>query len=235
MTSAGSVVAARPGHHQTSGGASPTSALQQLRVKPAPFRIAKALLVENHYLHSMPGGTRLAFGVFVERHLLGALTLGCGPANAYRLVDAATADDCVTLTRLWLSDELPPNSESRVIGVVLRSLRRHTAIKFLLSYADPTQGHVGTIYKASGWTYTGLSASMPLYSLGGGKPRHSRSLSHAFGTHSTEYFKANGVPIKAVPQSSKHRYVYFLDRSWQSKLQVPTLPYPKKESSNEHR
>jgi len=27
------------------------------------------------------------------------------------------------LTRLWLSDELPPNSESRVIGMVLRSLR----------------------------------------------------------------------------------------------------------------
>jgi hypothetical protein len=95
----------------------------------------------HHYLHSLPSGTRLSFGVFNDSRLMGTLTLGVGPLNAYSLVDGATPDDCLTLTRLWLSDELPRNSESRFIGVVLRSLKRHTSLKFLVSYDDPAQGH----------------------------------------------------------------------------------------------
>ena len=133
-----------------------------MKVMPVPFRIAKMLLIQEHYIHSMPGGSRLAFGVFAGTALLGALTLGCGPMNAHRLVDEAKADDCVTLTRLWLDNELPKNSESRVIGVVLRALRRHTSLKFVLSYADPAAGHLGTIYQATGWLYSGLSEVYPI-------------------------------------------------------------------------
>ncbi len=38
----------------------------------------------------------------------------------------------------------------------------------------------------------------PLYDLGDGRLRHSRSLSHLFGTHSVRYFAERGVPIKVV-------------------------------------
>ena len=42
----------------------------------------------------------------------------------------------------WLSDWLPANSESKVLGVALGELRRHTSVKFLVSYADPAEGHL---------------------------------------------------------------------------------------------
>jgi hypothetical protein len=155
------------------------------------------------------------------------MTLGVGPLNAYSLVDGASPDDCLTLTRLWLSDELPKNSESRFIGVVLRSLRKHTNLKFLVSYADPAQGHLGTIYQATGWVYTGLSEAMPLYDVGDGKARHSRSLSHAYGTHSLEHFSRHGVQVKLLPQQAKHRYLYFLDPTWRERLKGTALSYPK--------
>ena len=190
--------------------------------------MAKRVIVRNHYLGSLPGGTRLAFGVFFGRRLLGATTLGVGPYNAYCLVDDASPDDCLTLTRFWLSDNLPPNSESRVLGVVLRALRKNTALKFLVTYADPASGHVGTVYQAAGWLYTGLSEPMPLYDVGDGKVHHSRSLSHAYGTHSVAHFARHGVDVRRVPQQRKHRYVYFLYPSWRDRLRVPILPYPKK-------
>jgi hypothetical protein len=196
-------------------------------VKPVPIALAKQLVERHHYLRSLPGGTRLAFGVFIDNRLLGTLTLGVGPLNAYALVDGAAPDDCLTLTRLWLSDELPKNSESRFIGVVLRSLRKHTSLKFLVSYADPAQGHLGTVYQATGWLYNGLSEAMPMYDIGDGKARHSRSLSHAYGTHSLEHFSRHGVPVKLVPQQAKHRYLYFLDPGWRSRANVSVLPYPK--------
>ncbi|HZA21661.1 MAG TPA: DNA methyltransferase [Dehalococcoidia bacterium] len=227
--SASGVAAARPASQQAGGGATPTPVLQSLEVRPIPILAARRLIEREHYLHSLPGGTRLAFGVFMGSRLMGALALGVGPLNAYSLVQGATPEDCLTLTRLWLSDELPRNSESRFIGIVLRSLKSHTGVKFLVSYADPAQGHIGIIYQATAWLYTGLSEAMPMYDIGDGKARHSRSLSHAFGTHSVQHFARHGIAVKLTPQSAKHRYVYFLDPTWQQRLMVPGLPYPKKE------
>ena len=231
--SAGGVGEARPAPQRAGSGVSPTPALQSLMVRPVPIRTAKSLVQRHHYLHSLPGGTQLAFGVFLGTSLLGALTLGVGPANAHRLVDGAGPRDCATLTRLWLSDDLPKNSESRVIGIVLRSLRKYTELKFLLSYADPAQGHLGTIYQATGWLYTGLSSAMPLYDVGDGKLRHSRSLAHAFGTHSLRHFAGHGVDVKLVAQVAKHRYVYILDRSWRNRLKPPVLQYPKSKEESD--
>jgi hypothetical protein len=210
-------------------GASPRAALHYIRVVVVLHAIARTLIEREHYLHSWPGGTMFCFGVMVGCRLLGALTIGVGPKNAHRLIDGVGPHQAVTLTRLWLSDDLPANAESRVIGIVLRSLRKHTSLKFVVSYADPSQGHVGTIYQATGWLYTGLSQPMPLYDFGDGVLRHSRSIAHAFGTHSFDHFKRNGVTPQAVPQPAKHRYVYLLDQSLRGRLTTPVLPYPKRQ------
>ena len=225
-----SAVAARPAHQRAGDGATPILALHDLRVSPISVIAAKSGVTRRHYLHSMPGGTQLCLGVFIGDCLMGVLTLGVGPTNIHRLVDGAESSDCLTLTRLWLSDDLPRRSESRVLGVVLRDLRRETSVKFVVSYADPSAGHVGTIYQASNWLYTGTSLAMPLLDIGDGVPRHSRSLAHAFGTHSRKYFASHGIKVRQIPQAAKHRYIYFLDRSWRDRLRVPIQQYPKKES-----
>ena len=224
---ASGVAKARPADQRAGGGATPTLALQSLIVSPIPLAMAKELLVREHYLHSFPGGTHLALGVFRDRRLMGALTLGAGPANAHALVRGAELQDCLTLTRLWLSDELPPNSESRVLGYTLGNLKRHTQLKFLITYADPAQGHLGYIYQSTNWLYTGLSQATPLYDIGDGRLYHPRTLSQIYGTHSLKYLRDRGVQVSLVTQVSKHRYCYFLDPSWKERLKAPVLPYPK--------
>ena len=81
-------------YQRAGDGASPSSALRSLPVKPIPMRTAKAALVKEHYLHSLSGGAMLAFGVFLADSLLSAITLGAGPANFHRLVDGAAPEDC---------------------------------------------------------------------------------------------------------------------------------------------
>ena len=201
-----------------------------LKVAPISQVDAKNLLVSNHYLHSFPGGTKLHFGIFYQSSLMGAITLGVGPFLGYGLVNGATPEDCITLTRLWLEDDLPRNSESRVIGILLQSLQKETSLKFVLAYSDPAAGHLGTIYQATNWVYTGLSSATPLYDIGDGILHHSRSLAHGLGTHSIRYLASQGISVKTVPQMAKHRYIYFLDQSWRSRLMVPVLSYPKKRS-----
>jgi len=228
MTSAAGVRVSTASFLEAGAGPSPSAALQSIFVQPIPFVAARKLIEKHHYLHSMPGGTKLAFGALLNGRLFGAVTFGSGPAHAYRLVEGTNPDECLTLTRLWLSDELPSNSESRIIGICLRALNKHTQVKFLVSYADPTEGHMGTIYQATGWLYTGLSEAIPKFDLGDGRIRHSRSLSHAFGSHSMKHFEACGLSVKVIPQPRKHRYVYFLDASCRIRLVPRVLPYPKK-------
>jgi hypothetical protein len=100
-------------------------------------------------------------------------------------------------------------------------------LKFVLAYSDPAAGHLGTIYQATNWLYTGLSSATPLYDIGDGIMHHSRSLAHQLGSHSIRYLTYRGIVVKTVPQMAKHRYIYFLDDSWRTRLLVPVLPYPK--------
>ena len=229
MTSPGTPGSTAPAD---AGGSGAGIALGALRVLPVAPRIARAVLERQHYLHSLPGGTQLAFGVFAGGRLLGSLALGVGPFNGCSLVEGANPADCLTLTRLWLAEELPRNSESMVLATVQRELRRHTSVRFLLSYADPSQGHVGTIYQAANWLYTGLSEPTPLFDLGDGVLHHNRSLAHALGTRSLRHLRSHSVEVSLVPQSGKHRYITFLDRSWRGRLRVPVLPYPKKQEAS---
>ena len=80
--SAGGVTAARPAIQQAGGGASPRTALHNMIVTSVACRVAKVFIVNHHYLHTFPGATAMAFGVLLGGRLLGALTLGAGPANA---------------------------------------------------------------------------------------------------------------------------------------------------------
>jgi hypothetical protein len=228
--SAESVMVSTTSIHEGRAGSIPSPALQSIIVRPIPTMAAKKILVKNHYLHSFPGCTELCFGAFSDNKLLGAITFGAGPANAFRLVEGVSLENCLTLTRLWLSEELPSNSESKVISISIRYIKKFTKLKFLVTYADPTQGHVGTIYQATGWIYTGFSEAMPKFDLGDGIARHSRSLSHAFGSHSLKYFSEHGLEVKVLPQLPKHRYIYLLDQGLRNKITTPVLPYPKKEN-----
>jgi len=229
MTGAGGVMGSTIPSQGSRAGSNPSTALHDLRLIPISRVDAKTLIVRNHYSHTLPGGTKMSFGTILNGRLLGVMTFGVGPFYGYKLVNDATSDNVVTLTRLWLSDELPKNCESKVLGIALRSLKRDTSLKFVLAYSDPAVGHLGIIYQATNWHYTGLSSAVPLYDIGDGTLHHSRSLAQQLGSHSIRYLTLQGINAKAVPQSAKHRYIYFLDDSWQSRLAVPVLPYPKKE------
>jgi hypothetical protein len=113
----GEVMVSKIPNQGETGDSCADKALHDLRLIPISRVDAKTLIVRNHYSHTLPGGTKMSFGVILNGRLLGVMTFGVGPFYGYKLVDGATPDDVVTLTRLWLSDELPRNSESKEIPV----------------------------------------------------------------------------------------------------------------------
>lgn len=206
------------------------SILKRLRVEPVMPSMVRPLMVDHHYLHRMPAAPRRCYGVFLDGVLVGGVVFTSGARNGHRMLSAAAPQDVATLARLWLSDDLPPNSESRVLGIVLRDLRRTTDWKLLLSYADPGAGHIGTIYQATGWTYLGETPGEHYVRLGDGQLYHPRSVYSRYGSNNIAHLRATGVYARREFVGGKHRYIYILDPAWTWRLrslQQPGVPRPR--------
>lgn len=70
---------------------------------------------------------------------------------------AESEKDLIELKRLCCIDKTPKNTESYFIGHTLRWLKKNTNIKTVISYADTTYSHQGTIYKATNFTHVGMT------------------------------------------------------------------------------
>ena len=61
----------------------------------------------------------------------------------------------LSLTRLVCLPEAPQNSCSFLLSRSVKMIKKEGRFVSLVTYADESQGHEGTIYRASNWTYVG--------------------------------------------------------------------------------
>lgn len=205
----------------------PRSSVKALIVRPVTPGAIRPLIIEHHYLHNMPAVCWRAFGVYADGELAGAVVFTPGPRQGFRVLGAGRPQQVATLARLWLRDDLPKNAESRILGVVLRDLRRDGRWKLILSYADPAAGHLGTIYQAAGWLYLGQGNAGSYLDIGDGTPRHPRTVYGALGANAVGHLRRTGIPARRCPVAGKHRYVFLLDSAWRWRLRQAAQPYPK--------
>jgi len=202
-----------------------------------------AFVVEHHYSHGIHNGP-MCWGLFDEDRpadvggfwpeppLVGVIAFATPASEAVRasVWGPEHVNRVTELHRLVVLDEYGRNTESRFIAETLRQLRRERPDLWgVLSFADPTEGHVGVIYQATNALYTGRSARATFYRDRDGRLRHPRQ---------------NGVNISAkvaaargwsvVKREGKHRYLFILGsarrrRELRSRLRLPVLPYPKRQ------
>ena len=123
-----------------------------MRVSQIPARIALSVVVAKHYLRRRCNCWR-AYGLFDDaEELVGVCIFGI-PASREMQTGACPSDpqSVVELNRLWVSDAMPRNTESWFIRRCLSDLPP----RIVLSYADTSVGHQGTVYRASGFRYAG--------------------------------------------------------------------------------
>jgi len=118
-----------------------------------------------------------------------------------------------------------------LIGRTLRRLDR----EIIVSFADASQNHVGVVYQATNWFYTGLSAKFRDPRVRGLEHQHHATYGH--GLSNAEIVEKFGVEnVYFVDRARKHRYVFFNASKRRRKellslLRYPVLPYPKAEVS----
>lgn len=149
-----------------------------------------------------------------ENNLIGAMIYGrIAMANAWKKY-ATKEEDLMELKRLCCIDNTPKNTESFFIGNTLRWLKKNTKVKRIISYADTTYSHEGTIYKASNFKYLGMTAKGKVV-MYNGKRYHDRALRTKYNGRLKPFAKELKEAVESgkaqiVPTLGKHIYVYDL-------------------------
>ena len=198
-----------------------------LVVREEPTSVVRRLIETNHYSGKTTKNVWRSFGVYYEDRLEGAIQIGYGirPKMKTHLFDGPP-EAVREFDRMYLTDLLPPNAESAVIGGLLRYLKRtYPEVAVLITYADGIRGKVGTIYQATNAIYIGAVAG-EFYFLPSGEAVHPVTMWHWHKTRKREVLNKLYPGIKHI-RGAQHRYIYILDPTWRSRLKVPIQPYPK--------
>jgi len=133
------------------------------------FSDIRHIFEDFHYRKGhMGGGISVCFAMLMNNELVGGSVLG-KPRHESKY------KNCIDIRRMACLDDAPFNSESWFLGSIIKWLIANTNYDNVLSYSDLTQGHIGTIYKATNFTEAGKT-SPTKYVEWRGKVYHMRSL-----------------------------------------------------------
>ena len=199
-----------------------------LSVRIITSKTGREFVKKYHYAHRAPSCV-VAFGLYKSEDLIGVITYGIPASNNVRLICGEEYKiNVLELTRLFIFDVEIKNIESWFIARTFELLRQYFPHFFILvSYADTDHDHVGYVYQATNWIYTGTSSKGgPQEYIVDGIKRHTRWVNHNGGVEKVRNEAKEFIPVK---RSIKHRYVYFLKkrRKMMHYLKFERKDYPK--------
>ena len=210
-------------------------------IKEIEKNVAKELIIKNHYSHKWTS-CRYALGLFnSDEKLIGVAVYGfpVGRQVVKSISPILENNDVLELTRLWVIDEAPKNSESHFLGMTFKWLKKHTHIKVLISYSDPMYNHTGVIYQATNWLYQGNNTMLVkgyLHKING-EIMHPRSVVAKYNTTNEVKLREICSEYEKIEMKKKHRYIMILDKRSKKEilntLKHPVKHYPKDNSESD--
>ena len=201
-----------------------------MNVKPIKSADAWTWCLDVHYAGRIPS-ISYAFGLFYP-DLIGIVTYGTPSSSTLRagVCGPDLADKVLELNRLAIIDG-PDNAASRLVSGSLRLLPEAVVV----SYADTAQGHIGYVYQACNFIYTGLSAKRTDWHVEGKEGLHGQTIADESRGQAdrAEWMRHKyGDKFSLKDRPRKHRYIYFTgNRRFRKKARKSLLydvePYPK--------
>ena len=176
-----------------------------LKVLPIKSEEAVPWILKKHYAKRLPS-ISYAFGLYEDNELKGIVTFGmpasnslcegvCGIENKHLIIE---------LNRLCLQD----NTKNQASFLVSNAIKLLPKPMVIVSYADTAQGHIGYVYQATNFLFTGTTKERTDMDAGEGK--HSR--------HGTD-------PSVRKFRSAKHRYIFIHGSKTQKAKLLKDLNY----------
>jgi hypothetical protein len=211
---------------------------------------AKDHILNQHYIRRWPKAVQAVLGVFKNGKQVGTLLYGIGTRaqSAREIFQGENGTPVMQNNQMWelqrvfTTDDAKketPNLGSMVIGRANEWVRQHgktkdgKPVKAVISYADSSAGHKGSVYQSTNATYLGEQRPLPFYVVtnpaNGNFERRSKITAKEM-----QILKNKGFTVeKAKPESGKHKFVYALGKDQSERDQLlakivkPIFDYPK--------
>lgn len=168
------------------------------------LKLARSFVEEHHYAHGGANTAVSCFGLFKgSSDELHGISWWMPPAyGAAKYVAEDDHKNVLALSRFCLVDDRPDNSGSFLISKSIKMLDKRWSN--LVTYADTALNHNGGLYRASNWSYDGLTGKNPIFV----NPVNNQMVSRKKGPKTYNKTEMIEMGFKHMGNFKKHRFLY---------------------------
>ena len=200
-----------------------------LKVDWCSFEAAKYACEKWHYSQCVPAGKLIKIGAWEDDKYIGCVIFGYGANNNIGKPYELRQTEVCELVRVALREHKVPVSQ--ILGQAIKMLKKQCpGLRLIVSYADVDQSHLGIIYQATNWLYTGhiLKDKKDGSMIIKGRRRHGKTI-HSMGwKQNLDWIRKNIDPnaVELVTKG-KRKYLMPLDKKMRKQIEPLRQPYPK--------
>jgi hypothetical protein len=201
-----------------------------LKIDWATHDAARYACERWHYSQTLPVGKMSKIGAWENGKFVGVVIFAWGMNKDLGSPYGLRMGQCAELVRVALTKH--ESAVSKILSIAIKFLKKQSpGLRLLVSFADPSEGHHGGIYQASGWQYAGISPQTVEWILNGKRLNRRAYTGQQFGGGKAS---VAGIPKGAIKRRvpGKHRYLMPLDSEMRTKILPLSRPYPKRAGSD---
>jgi hypothetical protein len=207
-----------------------------MRLEKASYKAIKYACLNFHYAKTVPVNV-FGYSVFNDKNeWCGVVLFGTGANKNLAIQYKLNQGNVIELVRMALNGK--QESTGKALSLSLKLIKKDLPLcKLIISYADKDQNHIGIIYQATNWYYTGQSIvnqKDPSYIIDG-KRIHGKTISDKCKRYGLVKNIENAKKVYKAKQATEYvtkgkiKYIYPLDKNLVPLCKSLSKPYPKKE------
>lgn len=209
--------------------------VNKISVVVIPRDVAKKMVVNFHYMKTFPAGSFLYFGIKHEgmNGLVGVAVFGksSGTDAKTKLFDDVESNNIIEMQRLWISDALGANAESKTLSLIIDKIKKnYPNIKILWTYAGGCKDDCGIVYQSSGFMFLGSEDCFDFYLTKRGEYKNLISAKRFGKAKKGLTDQQIGEDLYGEGQivyAKRHYYFYPISKPIRRKMLGKCKPFPK--------
>jgi hypothetical protein len=174
---------------------------------------------------------RAIVGCWEDGVFVGAVVFSRGACKDLATRFGFDQTEAVELTRIALARHQTPTT--RIVAIALRLLKSaNPGLQVVISFSDPAQSHngrshTGTVYRAGGWLFLGMTGAEALLRIGG-VLRHRRTIISKHRTGAVPWLRSHVDPqAERVITPPKFRFAFPLTAEARERLRPHVRSFQK--------
>lgn len=203
-----------------------------IEIRKIPKHLSLTLIQKFHYSNTLPSINKIFLWYYIDWVIKWTITLwyGTRPLHTINLLfEDVNVDEYLEIWRMCMDEDMPRNSESQMISLLIKRLRKNIPkLKVLFTWADGMMGKPWYVYQACSFEYCWYSRTDTYYK--NWMKIHPRQIKHLLDWDRKDQIWARPTKKQMIDiwlKQYKWKQFKYAKILRKCKKLYNTLPYPK--------